>query len=65
LREGVARVLDKALPLFGRLENYVHAENKASVRWLKWLGFTMDEAAPYGPRGENFIHFYKALSDKH
>ncbi|WP_027859251.1 hypothetical protein [Marinobacterium jannaschii] len=30
------------------LYNYVDARNAASIRWLKWLGFTIQEARPYG-----------------
>jgi hypothetical protein len=41
---------------FPRLENYVHAGNSLSLRWLKWCGFTIDkEAAQLG--GENFYKF--------
>lgn len=30
---------------FFLLENYVDSEYEASIRWLKWLGFTIDEPA--------------------
>lgn len=30
---------------FPRLENFVHARNRLSVRWLRWLGFTVEAAA--------------------
>ena len=35
----VARMQER----FPRLENFVHAENRLSVRWLKWCGFTLEE----------------------
>lgn len=30
---------------FPRLENFVHAKNRLSVRWLRWMGFTVETAA--------------------
>lgn len=39
--------------------NYVDIENKASIRWLKWLGFTFDEPIEYGVKGEQFMRFSK------
>ena len=34
-----------------RVENFVWAENRVSIRWLKWLGFEFEQA--------RFLHFYK------
>lgn len=42
-----------------RLENYVWINNKLSIRWLKWCGFTFDEPKPYGEKQALFLHFYK------
>lgn len=42
---------------FSRLHNYVYADHKASIGWLKWLGFKMHPAKPYGPFGANFHYF--------
>lgn len=39
------------------LENFVDARNTLSIKWLKWLGFEMDEAEPYGIHGEPFHKF--------
>lgn len=47
---------------FDRLENYVLAENEKTVRWLRWLGFDMDDPAPHGAFGQPFIRFGKNLS---
>ncbi len=47
----------KMLKAFPHLVNYVHAKNTTSVGWLKRLGFTIHEAAPYGPMGEAFHKF--------
>jgi len=41
-----------------RLENYVHAENLISIRWLEKLGFKFEEPAPWGVRGELFMRFW-------
>lgn len=40
------------------LENWVHAKNVKSIKWLKYLGATIEEAQPYGLDGELFHHFY-------
>lgn len=42
---------------FPRLENYVHAGNRRSVRWLSWCGFAVDEA-PVEINGEAFFRFH-------
>lgn len=41
-----------------QLINFVDARNLAAIRWLEWLGFTMEEAAPYGPHGLPFRKFH-------
>jgi len=50
--------IDEELGNFGLLMNYVDARNKVSIRWLKWLGFSFDEAAPYGMDQRPF-HLFK------
>ena len=30
------------------LRNWVDARNTAAIRWLKWLGFTLGDPAPWG-----------------
>jgi hypothetical protein len=44
---------------FPRLENYIHAENLLSIRWLKWCGFTCDEEAPEAINDEDFFLFWR------
>lgn len=39
------------------LINHVSARHHQSIRWLKWLGFTLHPAAPYGPFGNPFHKF--------
>jgi hypothetical protein len=51
------RYIATMLKAFPHLVNHVHAENTASVRWLKRLGFTLSEAAPFGAQGEAFHRF--------
>lgn len=38
-------VIAQMLDICPRLSNYVHAKNRVSMRWLKWLGFTIDANA--------------------
>lgn len=37
------------------LRNVVHCQNKVSIRWLRWLGFTFSE--PFKIRGHDFMMF--------
>ena len=39
------------------LVNYVDARNTTSIRWLKWLGFCVMPAQPYGKLGMLFHRF--------
>jgi hypothetical protein len=39
------------------LTNYVDVRNGAAIQWLKWLGFTMLPAAPYGAAQLPFHQF--------
>jgi len=41
------------------VENYCDARNLPSLRWLSWLGFTIEEATPWGVKGLPFHHFWK------
>jgi hypothetical protein len=50
-RRQVARMLATASPLI----NYVHAGHLSAVRWLAWLGFTLD--APVMINGRPFRRF--------
>ena len=51
------RYIGTMLKAFPHLVNHVHAENTTSVRWLRRLGFTLSEAAPFGALGEAFHRF--------
>jgi hypothetical protein len=39
------------------LRNVVDERNSVSIRWLRWLGFTMGAPTPMGARGLPFIPF--------
>ena len=45
------------------LVNYVHTKNRKSIRLLKAVGFTVDDAAPYGVEGELFHMFHRENED--
>lgn len=42
---------------YSRLENFVDARNTATVRWLAWLGFAVDEPRALGPDNLPFHRF--------
>lgn len=42
---------------FKVLSNIVNADNKASIAWLKWCGFTVGEPMPYGAFNHLFCQF--------
>lgn len=45
---------------FGRLFNFVWARHTAALRWLRWLGFTIEPARPMGLAGAAFHPFHLA-----
>ena len=51
-------VIEEMLSVCDYLSNYVHVENRESIRWLKWLGFEIEDPTPHGPHGELFHLFY-------
>jgi len=53
--KAIVRLLQKEFP---NMVNYVHVDNKKSIRWLKWVGFTIDSPAPFGKEGEMFHRFW-------
>jgi hypothetical protein len=54
---GSLPVVKSWMKAYDTLYNYVHAENTLSIKWLRWLGFHLDEAAPHGIDAENFHRF--------
>jgi len=53
------QVINEMLTICPKLVNCVHSENKLSIRWLKWLGFTVEDAIPIGINGAMFHPFHK------
>ena len=53
----------KMFEKYDSLENYVDARNKNAVRWLKWLGFTIDDPKPYGAFNLPFHRFWMENKD--
>lgn len=45
---GCAKYVDDMAADFDSLVNYVDARNTKAIRWLKWLGFRIEEAKPAG-----------------
>lgn len=39
------------------MRNYIHVDNKITIRWLRWLGFDIQPPKPYGVKGELFHQF--------
>lgn len=54
----VPAVIDEMLSVCPKLYNYVHVNNTVSIKWLKWIGFIIDEPLPYGLDNEMFHKFY-------
>lgn len=52
------KVVAAMLSVYPYLENYVDARNHVAKAWLHWLGFRLEEAAPYGALGLNFHRFH-------
>ena len=51
------RYIGAILEVFPHLLNFVHAQNRTSVHWLRRLGFTLHDAVPYGSQGALFHPF--------
>jgi len=49
--------IQKMLRAYPVLFNYVHAENHRAIRWLQRVGFSLQLAEPYGPKGAPFHLF--------
>lgn len=56
LRES-RRQVGRMLASYDRLMNHVDARNGPAIRYLRWLGFTLAPAAPWGNAGLPFHPF--------
>ena len=52
------KFVDMFLEYYPILENYVHANNRASIKWLKFLRAEIDDPKHYGVENELF-HYFK------
>lgn len=52
------RYIRKMFTQFVKIENRVRIDNKISIAWLKWCGFTMKDAKPFGSNQEYYHEFY-------
>lgn len=51
-------VVNAMLSVYPYLENYVDERNHVAKAWLHWLGFRLEESAPFGVKGLNFHRFH-------
>lgn len=51
------RVMPELCKGFDKLENYVHVNNRLSIRFLRHVGFTIHDPEPYGCKKELFHKF--------
>lgn len=49
--------VQRARLYYDQLENWVDARHVVAIRWLRWLGFTLYPAEPFGVRGLPFHRF--------
>ena len=45
----------------GFLQNMAYSKNTGAIRWLRHLGFTVEEPRPYGPSAALFCPFWRQL----
>ncbi len=43
----------------GPVHNWAYAKNTKGLKYLKYLNFSIDRPAPYGPSGALFCHFWR------
>lgn len=52
------RLFTDVLALYPRLQNHVDARHTTAVRWLRWLGFTLEPPAAWGIERRLFHRFW-------
>ena len=50
-------IVNRARQRYALLENWVDSENAISIRWLRWLGFSIETANPIERKGRSFYRF--------
>lgn len=56
---GGRKWVDGLMDRYEYLENWALWSNKASLRWLEHLGFSVDTPAPMGRSAQLFAHFWR------
>lgn len=56
-------IIKEMIGTFSYLENYVDARNTTSIRWLRWLGFTIEKPQPHGHMMLPFHRFWMEAND--
>ena len=51
--------IDKLSKPYKAVYNLVHKDNKTSIRWVEWCGFTVDKTVTYDQGGEEFYLLIK------
>ena len=51
--------LDEMFVLYPRLVNFIHVDNVASLRWLRWMAFDFDGPIKFGAEDAEFFRFEK------
>jgi hypothetical protein len=59
------RLIKIFLRNYQEIFNYVHVKNEISIRWLKALGFIIEDPKKYYRTGEYFMKFYMKRGDNH
>lgn len=54
-------IIQDMLVVCPRLVNYVHHENKTSIKWLSSLGFTIEKPKAYGVKNDLFHKFHMGI----
>ena len=49
------RIFNRLNSGYSHLENYVDTRNNQCLRWLKWLGFSIDTPKPHGAGGFHHV----------
>ena len=55
------KFVKKVCEPYRHVYNYIHKDNKKSMRWLKWCGFNVDKSRTYQFGGEPFYFISKEV----
>lgn len=57
IRQNSKKIFKAVTEGYDYMFNYVHADHKKALRWIKWLGCKVYEPEPLGINGELFCKF--------